>query len=378
MININDFKNICFYKNNDIETNEFFEFGAHFKYKDLYNKLLEIINKRKINKVNNINNLNKKDVNEGISRNQINNNNDDNLVFSLKNIYNIFSKYKLNDSSRKNNNKKDFKSNKKKEKNQIKIKKNNVLKPSILKKQNENQKSIKQYLNNNNIENNCSKSFSQTRNLSYSIIKNRNIMELIDEKNIRNQFSNLFNLKISKLINKHSILKKLSPIKNINNSNKSNSNIIKKLKISISINERENKKNIIENNKSLSNNTSLQSSASTEKNTNITSYVLVKNKKIIHLKKKYDNHNLCYKQNAETVPCEERNILKNFKGKENDILSILLNKRKKKKINISDSKNERNFILKHSIFQSNRINNSIHNKKNSNSNLKKEHKFTLY
>ena len=284
MININDFKNICFYKNNDIEHNEFFEFGSHFKYKDLYNKLLEIINKRKINKVNNINNLNKKDVNEGISRNQINNNND-NLVFSFKNIYNIFSKYKLNDSSRKSNNKKDFKSNQKKEKNQIKIKKNNVLKPSILQKQNENQKSIKQYLDNNNIEDNCSKSFSQTRNLSNSIIKKRNIMELIDEKNIKNQFSNLFNLKISKIINKHSILKKLSPIKNINNSNKSNSNIIKKLKISISINENENKNNIIENNKSLSNNTSLQSSASTEKNTNITSYVLVKNKKIIHLKK---------------------------------------------------------------------------------------------
>ena len=101
MININEKKK------------RYFEFGAHFKYKDLYNKLLEIENEKKNNNKNSscniiMDNLKKNEKNKGISRNQINNlnnniniscnNNNENFIYSLKNLNNIIAKNKINES----------------------------------------------------------------------------------------------------------------------------------------------------------------------------------------------------------------------------------------------------------------------------------------
>ena len=359
MININDWRKDYFNKRNDIDEIQFYEFGAHFKYKDLYNKLLQIINEKKRNKTKETsktiikNNSEKKKINKGISRNQMINNNDiqdnDSFIFSLKNI----SKNKLNDFSHKNNK---IQLKKNTIKNHINIQKNNVLK--IFKKKIINNENNIIKRNNINID---SKSFSQTRNIN-SIGKNQKKI-LLKENDLKFQFSNYFNQN-SKFLKEKSITKKLSP--NRNNSKKFNTNIINK----ISRNQNENKKELIENNKSISNNISQQSSASTEKNTNKTSHFLDKNQKIIHLKKKYDNHNLFYKQNAETLPNQESYVYKN--KKDNYLFTILVNKKIKKRNNVSASKCEKNIILKHSIFQTNRIN-SIYNKINY-SNSKKEKK----
>ncbi len=397
MININDRKKRNFNKRDEIEENHFFEYGAHFKYKDLYNKLLQIENEKKNNNKNSscniiMDNLKKNEINKGISRNQFNNNNiniscnnnNENFIYSLKNLNNIIAKNKINESCpHRSNYNKENKINKKNknqkneiEKNENKIQKNNVLKNSIFKNDNNNEKIlVNKCIINKEIEDNCSKSFSQIKN-SNSTIK-KNLLNLNNENDIKTKFSNYFKQQFSKIFNKESILKKLSPIRNINNSNKSNSSLINQIPISRNQSENKNKfknkshksnnqKNIIEN-KSISNNISQQSSASTE---NKTSYILCKNQKIIHLKKKYDNHNLCYKQNAETVPCKKNNILKKNKGKEFDVLSMFLNKKNKKRNNISA---EKNFILKHSIFQCNRIS-STQNKKMNNSNFKSERK----
>ena len=287
---------------------------------------------------------------------------------------------KINDScphrSNYNNGNKINKNNKnQKNENENKIQKNNVLKNSIFKNDNNEKILVNKCILNKDKEDNCSKSFSQIKN-SNSTIK-KNLLNLNNENDIKTKFSNYFKQQFSKIFNKESILKKLSPIRNINNSNKSNSSLINQIPISRNQSENKNKfknkshksnnqKNIIEN-KSISNNISQQSSASTE---NKTSYILCNNQKIIHLKKKYDNHNLCYKQNAETVPCKNNNILKKNKGKEFDVLSIFLNKKNKKRNNISA---EKNFILKHSIFQCNRIS-STQNQKMNNSNCKSERK----
>ena len=82
MININDWRKHYFNKRNDVDEIQFYEFGAHFKYKDLYNKLLQIINEKKRNKTKESsktitkNNSEKKKINKGISRNQMIINND--------------------------------------------------------------------------------------------------------------------------------------------------------------------------------------------------------------------------------------------------------------------------------------------------------------
>ncbi len=235
------------YYNEDINNNDeeirSFEYGAHFKYKELYRKLSEIAKERNkenidLNKNGKIHGNN--NVLKGISRNKTNNkdnNNGDNFLNYLKNFNKITSSkinenYKSASYNKINENKMKTLSNK----NTINHIKNTrtILRNSLF------QRTTTKLNNNNNIFTNkknhntknssskltekilymdkSSKSVSmkhQSRNLSTSrkLNLNNKIFQIQSHK-LKTQIKNYFNEKYSKLFSNYNTLyKKISPNK---------------------------------------------------------------------------------------------------------------------------------------------------------------------
>ena len=387
------------YYNEDINNNDeeirSFEYGAHFKYKELYRKLSEIAKERNkenidLNKNGKIHGNN--NVLKGISRNKTNNkdnNNGDNFLNYLKNFNKITSSkinenYKSASYNKINENKMKTLSNK----NTINHIKNTrtILRNSLF------QRTTTKLNNNNNIFTNkknhntknssskltekilymdkSSKSVSmkhQSRNLSTSrkLNLNNKIFQIQSHK-LKTQIKNYFNEKYSKLFSNYNTLyKKISP--NKKNTNSNNETINKKNSIPISRNNNipSNKKikkniiNIIEN-KFVSKNPSTQSLTSNE-NTKLNKVNQTNNKN--NNKSTFLNNNNYYNTTqTQTIPgLSIINLLNTSGTKEkiapDKILSILLNKKVKKKRNNLSSSKERSSVsssIKHSLFPSNK------------------------
>ena len=387
------------YYNEDINNNDeeirSFEYGAHFKYKELYRKLSEIAKERNkenidLNKNGKIHGNN--NVLKGISRNKTNNkdnNNGDNFLNYLKNFNKIATSkinenYKSASYNKINENKMKTLSNK----NTINHIKNTrtILRNSLF------QRTTTKLNNNNNIFTNkknhntknssskltekilymdkSSKSVSmkhQSRNLSTSrkLNLNNKIFQIQSHK-LKTQIKNYFNEKYSKLFSNYNTLyKKISP--NKKNTNSNNETINKKNSIPISRNNNipSNKKikkniiNIIEN-KFVSKNPSTQSLTSNE-NTKLNKVNQTNNKN--NNKSTFLNNNNYYNTTqTQTIPgLSIINLLNTSGTKEkiapDKILSILLNKKVKKKRNNLSSSKERSSVsssIKHSLFPSNK------------------------
>ena len=380
--------------NNDEEDHSF-EYGAHFKYNDLYRKLSEIAKERNkenidLNKNGKIHGNN--NVLKGISRNKINNkdnNNGDNFLNYLKNFNN-------NTSSKINENYKSASYNKINE-NKIKTLSNkNTINPikntrTILRNALFHRTTTKLNNNNNifinkknhNTKNSSSKltekllymdkssksvsNKHQSRNLSTSRKMNLNnkIFQIQSHK-LKTQIKNYFNEKYSKLFSNYNTLyKKISP--NKKNINSNNETINKKYSIPISRNnnitsKKKLKKNIINilDNKFVSKNPSTQSLTSNE-NTKLSKVYQTNNKN--NNKTAFINNNMYYDSTqTQTVPGLSIINLLNTSGTKEKIvpekmLSILLNKKVKKKRNNLSSSKERSSVsssIKHSLFPSNK------------------------
>ena len=387
------------YYNEDINNNDeeirSFEYGAHFKYNDLYRKLSEIAKERNkenidLNKNGKIHGNN--NVLKGISRNKINNkdnNNGDNFLNYLKNFNN-------NTSSKINENYKSASYNKINE-NKIKTLSNkNTINPikntrTILRNALFHRTTTKLNNNNNifinkknhNTKNSSSKltekllymdkssksvsNKHQSRNLSTSRKMNLNnkIFQIQSHK-LKTQIKNYFNEKYSKLFSNYNTLyKKISP--NKKNINSNNETINKKYSIPISRNnnitsKKKLKKNIINilDNKFVSKNPSTQSLTSNE-NTKLNKVNQTNNKN--NNKSTFLNNNNYYNTTqTQTIPgLSIINLLNTSGTKEkiapDKILSILLNKKVKKKRNNLSSSKERSSVsssIKHSLFPSNK------------------------
>ena len=209
------------------------EYGAHFKYKELYNKLFEIAKERNKEK----NNSNKKEKNQtnynvlkGVSRNK-ENKTGENILIYLKNINNLSSSKNNNESfksasfNKVNDNDIKLFSNK----NTINNTKNarTVLRHILFPKNN---KKINDILSNNkkihNTNNNSSYKKIKERILfldkSSKSVQNRNSKKntfnhqifQIQNNKLKEQIRNYFNKKYSKLFaNYNTLYKKLSPNK---------------------------------------------------------------------------------------------------------------------------------------------------------------------
>jgi hypothetical protein len=380
--------------NNNDEENHSFEYGAHFKYKDLYRKLSEIVkerNKDNIELKKNMKIHGNNNVLKGISRNKVNNNiNGDNFLNYLKNFNNITSS-KINESYKSasynkiNENKIKTLSNKNTI-NQIKNTRT-ILRNALF------QKTTTKLNNNNNIFTNkknhnsknssskltekilymdkSSKSVSikhQNRNHSTSrkINLNNQIFQIQSHK-LKIQIKNYFNEKYFKLFSKYnSLYKKISP--NKKNTNSNNETINKKNSIPLSRNnniqsKKKIKKNIINiiDSKFISKNPSTQSLTSNE-NINIKKKVNQTNNKNNN-KSTFINNNMYYNtiQTQKVPVISIINLLNTSGTKEkltpDKILSILLNKKVKKKRNNLSSSKERSSVsssIKHSLFPSNK------------------------
>ena len=387
-----DYKGLYFKEGNN-ENNEEdhnYEYGAHFKYKELYNKLYEIAKERNKEKKNS----NKKDklhqnnnVLKGISRNKTNreHNTGENILIYLKNLNNLTSSNNNNESFKSasfhkinDNIIKPFSN-----KNTINNTKNTrtVLRHALFPKN----KKINDYnnINFNNRKNNNTNNSSymklnerillfdkssksvQSRNLSTSRKYNfNNKIIQIQSNKLKNQIRNYFHQKYSKIFSNYNTLyKKISPNKNKTN----NTETINKIKsIPTSRNniptKKRIKKNIIKiiekqsfsknpSNHNLSNKEHIIKNHNNIKTyTNKTSFVS-------------NNNNNIYYNTTQTVPgfsiINLLNTSCNNKGKikTEKILSMILNKKiKKRKNNLSHSK-ERSSIsssIKHSLFPSNK------------------------
>ena len=363
------------YYNEDINNNDeeirSFEYGAHFKYKELYRKLSEIAKERNkenidLNKNGKIHGNN--NVLKGISRNKTNNkdnNNGDNFLNYLKNFNKITSSkinenYKSASYNKINENKMKTLSNKNTInhiKNTRTILRNSLFQRTTTKLNNNNNIFINK--KNHNTKNSSSKltekllymdksskSVSmkhQSRNLSTSrkLNLNNKIFQIQSHK-LKTQIKNYFNEKYSKLFSNYNTLyKKISP--NKKNTNSNNETINKKNSIPISRNKNipSNKKikkniiNIIEN-KFVSKNPSTQSLTSNE-NTKLNKVNQTNNKN--NNKSTFlNNNNYFNTTQTQTIPgLSIINLLNTSGTKEkiapDKILSILLNKKVKKKRN---------------------------------------------
>jgi hypothetical protein len=364
------------------------EYGAHFKYKELYNKLIEIAKERNKEK----NNSNKKEKNQtnynvlkGVSRNK-ENKTGENILIYLKNINNLSSSKNNNESfksasfNKVNDNDIKLFSNK----NTINNTKNarTVLRHILFPKNN---KKINDILSNNkkihNTNNNSSYKKIKERILfldkSSKSVQNRNSKKntfnhqifQIQNNKLKEQIRNYFNKKYSKLFaNYNTLYKKLSP----NKYNLNDNETINKIK---SIPNTRNyiplkkkiKKNIIKitEKKSFSKNPSNQSLTNKDNN-KINKNINNNNIKTYSNKTSfvYNNNNNIYYNTTQTFPgfsiinlLNTSSNINKEKIKSGKIISMLLNKKiKKKKNNLSHSK-ERSSVspnIKHSFFPSNK------------------------
>lgn len=376
---------------NDNNEGLFFEYGAHFKYRDLYDRLYilskninnENWKKKKSNTI--VNKMNNNSIIKRVSRNPKNiyNNkvsfNNESIILYLKKMHNITLKNKLSDSYKmifKNCENKISKS-ETKNKNKINNKRNNVLNvflnQKIIVKKNIN---LKKTINNDY----CPKSSSQSRNLSSSISKKLHHKNLFNENKIKSKISNYLNLYFSKIINKKINKNKTSNIKN--KSFKSNINIIIPISGNCKNNSEKGSKKKIKEFLSKSN----INESEEKKLTNNQNNIIIKQKKInqnhYNLYFQTTSENLSKTKGKNTNNNHNVNInnnnksCKNKKYKDNEILILLLEKKNKKKKlsnNISISKEKKFSSLKHSIFPSNRnstMNTTQQNKNSSNSNIK--------
>ena len=382
-----------------------FEYGAHFKYEELYKILYDIINERKINN----NNINKKrrehgknTVLKGVSRNKINNkenyngeniskNMNDNSLSKSNKSFKSASFNKINERKIKNVSDKNTISNVKNTRTILR----NVLLQNIIKKMNNNNIFTHQKIyNSKNSSSNeklnkkllnidkSSKSMSlksQSRNLSTSKKRklNNTIFQLQNNK-FNTQIKNYFNQKYSKLSD-NGLDKKLS---NINNNTYINNKIVNKKKsIPISrdnhiiINKKKSKNAInILDNKLLSKNLSTQSLSNNDNNN-----INQSNNKKNANKSTYISGNIYYNTIQTNSRLSEINLLNISYSKEKikpeKIFSIILNKKEKKRIhNLSSSKEKSsiNSSIKHSYFPSNKTGSTMNSSQKGKNKIKQK------